>query len=104
MRIATLALALSAAAIGTPALAGHLNNLDTPYHSRGACEAAVARLSAEDRSVLLERFPNFFHRNGDVASFLTRAFTCNYDSVEDAWFITDRRGEVLSSEWFLRKP
>jgi hypothetical protein len=104
MRIATLALALSAAAIGTPALASHPNNLDTPYHSRGACEAAVAQLSADDRSVLLDRFPNVFHRNGDVASFLTRAFTCGYDSIEDAWFITDRRVEVLTSEWFLRRP
>ncbi|ANY21180.1 hypothetical protein A6F68_02688 [Tsuneonella dongtanensis] len=104
MRLATITFALAATALATPALANHILNLDTPYASRGACEAAVAQFSAEDREMLLDRFPTFFHRNGDVASFLTRAFTCEFESAEQAWFIHDHRGEILASEWFQRKP
>lgn len=104
MRIATIAVALIAATASTPALANHIGNLDTPFPSRGGCEAFVAQQSAEDRGMLLNQFPNFFQRGGDVASFLTRAFTCDYDANEGAWFITDRRIEILNSEWFLRKP
>ncbi len=104
MRSITAALAMGTLALAMPAMAHHIDNLDTPYASRGACQSAVAELSAEDREMLLERFPNFFSRNGDVASFLNRAFTCDYNPGEQAWFITDRRVEILNSEWFLRKP
>ncbi|MCT2559787.1 hypothetical protein N0B51_12445 [Tsuneonella sp. YG55] len=104
MRYLTPALALGALFVGAPAMANHLNNLETPYASRGACESAIAQFAAEDAPSLLERFPNFFSRRGDVSSFLTRAFSCDYDPVEQAWFITDRRLEILTSDWFLRKP
>lgn len=104
MRYLSAALALGALAIATPAMAEHINHLDTPYASRGACESAIAKFAAEDGPSLLLRFPQFFSRRGDVASFLTRAFSCDYDPAEQAWFITDRRIEVLTSEWFLRRP
>lgn len=104
MRILVYPLAVAALASATPAMADHIDNLDTPFASRGACESAVAQFSAHDRAMLLDRFPMFFSRNGDVASFLTRAFTCDYDAVEQAWFITDRRVEILTSDWFTRRP
>lgn len=96
--IATLVLCASEAA------AQHLDNLDTPYASRGACESAVAQFNGNARERLLTSFPNFFNRNGDVASFLTRAFPCEYDAGVDAWFITDHRGDVLFSDWYMKKP
>ena len=104
MRIITVAISLAAFAVGTPVLAAHLDNLTTPYASRGACEGQVAQFNAEVRDGLLDSFPQFFSRNGDVASFLTRAFTCEYDPSLDAWFIRDHRGEVLFSDWFQNKP
>lgn len=104
MRYLKAALALGAFAVAAPAAADHINNLDTPYASRGACESAIAQFAAEDGPILLQRFPQFFSRRGDVASFLTRAFSCDYDPAGQAWFITDRRVEVLTSEWFLRRP
>jgi hypothetical protein len=104
MRNLLYPVAIGALAFATPAMADHILNLDTPYPTRGACESAVAQFSAGDRDSLLDRFPNFFSRPGDVASFLTRAFNCEYDPAEQAWFITDSRGEILASEWFLRRP
>lgn len=102
--LSAIALGLGALAIAAPAMANHINNFDTPYSSRGACESAMARFAAEDADTLPDRFPEYFGRRGDVASFLTRAFTCDYDSAAQAWFITDRRVEILTSDWFLRKP
>ena len=104
MRAYTMVAALALIAAGSPAMAGNLDNLDTPYPTRGACENSVTRANGEVREGLLDTFPQFFNRMGDVASFLTRAFTCDYDSVVDAWFIRDHRGEVLFSDWYQRKP
>jgi hypothetical protein len=67
--IATIALASSG-------YAAHLDNLDTPYESRGACESAVAGFNSDVRDPLLDNFPAFFSNAGDVSSFLTRAFPC----------------------------
>lgn len=97
-------IALAAAATAAPALADHILNLETPYPTRGACESAAAQFATDDRASLLDRFPNFFSRNGDVAAFLARAFPCEYDSADGNWYIQDRRVETLNSEWFLRRP
>lgn len=94
--------AIAAIAVATPAAANHLFNLNVPFANRGACESAVAELSAEDRDQLLDRFPNLFQTNGEVASFLTRAFPCERGN-DGQWYIEDHRLEVLQSEWFLRR-
>ena len=104
MRLTRSVLVLIAVSCAAPAFAAHLDNLETPYPSRGACESAVAQFNGDVRPGLLDQFPMFFDRNGDVASFLTRAFPCEYDETVDAWFITDHRGEVLFSDWYQHKP
>lgn len=104
MRLLLPLVALGAACSATPALADHILNLNVPYETRGDCESAVAQFATTDRESVLERFPNFFNRNGDVASFLTRAFPCEYNPSDQNWYIKDRRGVVLGSEWFLKKP
>ena len=98
----------SAIAVGllmaaSPALAGQLDNLDTPYASRGACESANAGFSNEVRDGLLAQFPNFFDSEGDVQSFLTRAFPCEIDSSDGNWYIRDRRFAVLNSDWYQNR-
>ena len=85
-----------------PAFAHHLENLDTPYASRGACESTVAHYNQDDDEMLLERFPTFFSTEGDVMSFLTRAFPCELNEADGQWYIQDRRLEVLTSDWYLR--
>lgn len=94
--------ALGISAFTSTAHAGHLDNLDTPYASRGACESAVAGFNSDVRSDLLTAFPNFFDSNGDVSSFLTRAFSCELADDEN-WYISDNRFEVLTSDWYTRR-
>ena len=89
--------------VAGPAFAGQLENLDTPYASRGECESANAGFSNEVRDSLLEQFPNFFHSEGDVQSFLTRAFTCELDPSDGNWYIRDHRFDVIGSEWYQRR-
>ena len=60
------AIAVGLLMVAGPAFAGQLDNLDTPYASRGACESANAGFSNEVRDFLLEQFPNFFDSEGDV--------------------------------------
>lgn len=96
-------LAIGALVISSPAAAEHIFHLDVPYPSRGACEAEIAVFSADDWESLLARFPNFFSSNGEVASFLTRAFTCERDEADGQWYITDHRADVIGSEWFQRR-
>lgn len=92
------AIAIAAAA---PAPANHLLHLDTPYASRGECEAAVADFNSDDRDALLARFPTWFDNKGDVQSLLTRAFPCELNDADGQWYITDRLAEVLSSDWYV---
>lgn len=94
--------ALALTVTATPALASHPGNLDEPHPTRGACEAASARLAVNDKDFLTNRFPELFSSTGEAASFLTRAFSC--EKAEDGnWYITDHRLEVLASDWFLRR-
>jgi hypothetical protein len=95
-------LALFALALASPAAAGHIFNRG-PYDSRGECEARSAELSNEDRDQLLDRFPQLFSSEGEVASFLTRAFTCDLDVLDGKWYLIDRRIEVINSDWFQRR-
>ena len=103
MKFFVIAAGVLASAVATPAAAKHFSHLTTPYASRGECEAAKADFSSDDREFLLEMFPNYFNSIGDVASFLTRAFTCELSSADDQWYITDHRAEVLNSEWYTRR-
>jgi hypothetical protein len=96
-------LVIGALMISSPAAADHIFHLDIPYSSRGACEADIASFSSNDRESLLARFPNFFSSDGEVASFLTRAFTCERDEADGQWYITDHRAAVIGSEWFQRR-
>jgi hypothetical protein len=97
LRISIAACALLAAA---PAVAHHVDNLDVPFDSRGACEAQRNALSNDD-DFLIDQFPDLFSSEGEVRSFLNRAFTCEQRGGE--WYITDHRSEVLASDWFNRR-
>lgn len=96
------ALAFGVLAAASPALASHVFNLDTPFATRGDCEAERASLSNDD-DFLLDQFPNLFSSEGEVRSFLNRAFTCEQSRGGDQWYIVDHRREVLDSEWFKRR-
>jgi len=93
-------LAVGLALVAVPAAAHHVEYLDTPYASRGECEAQRAALSNDD-DFLIDQFPALFSSEGEVRSFLNRAFTC--ERVGGDWYITDHRVEVLASEWFVRR-
>jgi hypothetical protein len=94
--------AIATLASGGPAIASHVNNLDIPFASRGACEAYMQQLSQDDREWLQVAFPWYFSTDGQVESFLRKAFTCEENSSDDQFYITDHRLEVLGSDWFLR--
>jgi hypothetical protein len=99
LQISLAVVALSAAA---PALAHHVEYLDVPFDSRGACEAQMASLSNED-DFLIDQFPDLFSSEGEVRSFLNMAFKCEQNRGDGAWYITDYRSEVLASDWFTRR-
>jgi hypothetical protein len=88
--------------IASPAAAHHTDYLDTPFADRGACEAQRAALSNDD-DWLLDAFPQLFSSEGEVRSFLNRAFTCELHETDGQTYITDHRLEVLGSEWFQRR-
>jgi len=94
---------VAALAIGSPAAADHAFHLGVPYDSRGECESTMAEFRNGDRDLLLENFPQFFQTPGDVNSFLSRAFTCELNAFDGAWYIRDHRREVLTSDWFLKR-
>jgi hypothetical protein len=95
--------AVAATTVTGPAFGHHLQNLDTPYASRGACEAAVADFNNDDWEMLLDLFPDYFSSQGEVASFLTRAFPCELSATDGQWYIQNRYGQVLHSDWYLRR-
>jgi len=103
MKVISLVAGVAVLVVSTNAPAHHLESLNTPYENRGACEAAVADFNSDDWDMLLDRFPNFFSSQGEVASFLTRAFPCERSTADGQWYISDHRLEVLNSDWFLRR-
>ncbi len=103
MKLISILAGMAALAVPSGAAAHHLENLDTPYPSRGACEAAVADFNNDDWDMLRDRFPTFFSSQGEVASFLTRAFPCEQSEVDGQWYIQDRLVEVLGSDWYQRR-
>ena len=94
---------LAALAVATPASAQHLANLNTPYPTRGACESAMASFNDDVRDALALNFPNLFESEGEAASFITRAFTCEQRASDDQGYITDHRFDVRASDWFQRR-
>ncbi len=98
-----IVIGIAALTAAVPAPANHLLNLDTPYASRGECEAAVADFNSDDRDGLLVRFPTFFENRGDAQSLLTRAFPCELNEDDGQWYITSHLGDVLASEWYQRR-
>jgi hypothetical protein len=96
-----IAAAAGAFIMESPASANHVFHLDDPFASRGACEAERASLSNDD-DFLIDVFPDLFSSEGEVRSFLNRAFTCESRADGD-WYITDHRAEVLGSDWFQRR-
>ena len=103
MKLISILAGMAALAVSSGAAAHHLENLDTPYPSRGACEAAVADFNNDDWDMLRDRFPTFFSSRGEVARFLTRAFPCEQSEVDGQWYIQDRLVEVLGSDWYQRR-
>jgi hypothetical protein len=93
---------LAVIGLASPAVADHIFHLDTPFATRGACEAERNALSNDD-DALLELFPELFSSPGEVRSFLNMAFKCELNGSDGQWYIVDYRGDVLDSDWFLRR-
>lgn len=100
MKKLSILISLTAVTVASPALANHIGYLDVPFPNRGACEAQTNALSNED-GWLLDAFPDIFSSEGEVRSFLNRAFTC--EPNDGQFYIKDHRLEVLGSEWFQRR-
>lgn len=103
MKSIMLLAGIAALAAAAPASAQHLANLDTPYPTRGACEAAMASFNDDVRDMLVVQFPFLFETEGEAASFITKAFICELDSADDHYYIRDRRLQVITSDWFQRR-
>ncbi|MFL6759265.1 hypothetical protein [Sphingomonas sp.] len=89
-------------AIASPAAANHVFHLEDPFASRGACQSETASLSNGD-DWLIDAFPDLFSSEGEVRSFLNRAFKCELNQSDGNWYITDHRLEVLGSDWFQQR-
>lgn len=100
MKKIAILVALATAATSTAAVASH--DPTTPYTTRGECESAAAQQSAADWDFVMDASMGFFTTRGEVASMLTRQYTC--DLGEDGqWYITNRRFEVMESDWFEKR-
>jgi hypothetical protein len=102
MKKLSMIAAFGALAIASPAAADHALHLDDPFASRGACEAERNELSNGD-GWLLDAFPQLFSSEGEVRSFLNRAFKCELQQSDGQFYITDHRVEVLGSDWFQQR-
>lgn len=102
MKTSLCATVLGSLLLASPAAADHIFN-STEFATRGECEAENARLSNEDAERQFALRPDRFSSLGEARSFMTRAFTCEYDPDTDTWYFADHRREVLNSEWFLRR-
>jgi len=95
-----LCLALGTAAVATPAIA---HDTETAFPTRGACESASASMSNTEKAWLLATFPDLFDTTGEASSFLTRAWTCDRNSSDGQYYITDHIEDVLASDWFAQR-
>jgi hypothetical protein len=100
MKQLTILIGLAAA---TAASAATAHDTSIGFGSRGACEAASAAMSQEDAPWLLETFPELFDTTGEASSFLTRAWTCDRNSSDGQYYITDHIEDVLGSRWYDRR-
>jgi hypothetical protein len=102
MKKLSIMAAIGAAVIASPAIANHVEHLNDAFASRGACEAERNALSNED-DWLLDAFPEVFSSEGEVRSFLNRAFPCELNPSDGQWYMVDHRVEVLGSDWFAQR-
>ena len=94
--------ALATVVLSTPAQADHIFT-PTPFASYGECQSVNVQLSDEDAERQFALRPDRFSSLGEARSFMTRAFSCEYNPDDDSWYLTDHRREVLESEWFQRR-
>ena len=87
----------------TFATAATAHDTTVGYSTRGGCEASTAMQSNAEKDWLLDTFPQFFTTEGDVSSFLTRAWTCDRSSSDGEYYITDHVADTLSSDWFQHR-
>jgi hypothetical protein len=85
-----------------PAAANHIFTPD-PFSTKGDCEAENARLSNNDAERQYQLRPDLFSSMGEARSFMTRAFSCELNSEDGFWYLTDHRLDVINSEWFQRR-
>lgn len=78
-------LVLSIGVAGLLAGAAMAHPINTPYETRGKCEAAYAHSSKGDRERLVAS--GVFDSYGEAQEFFREVFTCEYDEDEEAWFI-----------------
>lgn len=96
-----LVLAVLGCASLSTAAAAHDTNV--PYASRGQCESASAAQSNAEKDWVLATFPDLFDSTGQVASFLTRAWTCDLNSSDGQYYIVNHIDEVLGSSWYQQR-
>ncbi len=95
-------IALAGFAIATPAAANHIFT-PTPFETYGDCESVNARLSNDDAERQFPLRPDLFSSLGEARSFMTRAFSCEYDPTDDSWYLIDHRLETIGSDWFQKR-
>jgi hypothetical protein len=100
MKTLTLLAGLAAAIVATGAAA---HDTTVAYSTRGGCEASSAAQSNAEKDWLLDTFPQFFSTEGDVSSFLTRAFTCDRNGSDGQFYMTDHIADTLASDWFQQR-
>jgi len=87
--------------IASPVVAHHVEHLGDTFDSLGACEVERNQLSNDD-DWLLDAFPAVFSSEGEVRSFLNKAFPCE-QNADGQWHMVDQRQQVLDSTWFQRR-
>jgi hypothetical protein len=85
--------------VASPVVAHHVEHLNDAFASRGACEVEKNALSNTD-DFLIDAFPDVFSSEGEVRSFLNRAFPCELNAADGQWYMVDHRADVLDSRWF----
>ena len=100
MRKLTLLAGWAAVTLATGAAA---HDTTIAYSTRGGCEASSAAQSNAEKDWLLGTFPQFFSTEGDVSSFLPRAWTCDRNPSDGQFYLTDHVADTLGSDWFQQR-